>query len=67
MINVSSGMKSICEAILGSSENRRNAIKDVKDQAKAIRADSRRFLSEIRADLKEAKKSWNKIATSKPK
>jgi uncharacterized protein YoxC len=104
MDNVSNGMKSLCEDIITSHEDRKNTIKQIKGQVDAIRENAGRFLAdskkfhdemsrdlkkrlqegkeelienvntiredfrkkeeEIRADLAEASKIWNKMNES---
>lgn len=101
MDNVSNEMKSICKEIITGHEDRKSSIKQIKEQAEAIRDNTRKFLAdskkfheetskdlkerlqegredliknvnamredfrkkerEIRADLAEASKTWNKM------
>jgi flagellar capping protein FliD len=101
MDNVSGGMKSLCEDIATSHGDRKRNIKDLREQAEAIRDNARKFVGhcrkvhmemaegltkglkedrkeliknvsslredfrkkekEIRADLTEASKIWNKM------
>lgn len=48
MENVSDGMKSLCEGILKSHEDRSISIKQLKDQTGIIRSNARNFLNDSR-------------------
>lgn len=53
MDNVSGGMKSLCEDITAAHGDRKRSIKDLKEQAEAIRDNAREFVGHCRKVHKE--------------
>ena len=53
MDNVSGGMKSLCEDITTAHGDRKGSIKDLKEQAEAIRDNARKFVDHCRKVHKE--------------
>ncbi len=53
MDNISGGMKSLCEDIATSHGDRKRSIKDLKEQAEAIRDNARKFVDHCRKVHKE--------------
>lgn len=62
MGNIADDMKTLCEGIRLSYEDRRQAISDLRKETENIRGDARRFVKGIRSDLKEAHKAWMTMA-----
>jgi uncharacterized coiled-coil DUF342 family protein len=53
MDNISGGMKSLCEDIATAHGDRKRSIKDLKEQAEAIRDNARKFVDHCRKVHKE--------------
>ncbi len=53
MDNISGNMKSLCEDIATSHGDRKRSIKDLKEQAEAVRDDARKFVGHCRKVHKE--------------
>jgi len=53
MDNISGGMKSLCEDITTSHGDRKRSIKDLKEQAEAVRDNARKFVDHCRKVHKE--------------
>ena len=53
MDNISGDMKSLCEDITTSHGDRKRSIKDLKEQAEAVRDDARKFVGHCRKVHKE--------------
>ncbi len=60
MDNISGGMKSLCEDIAMANEDRKESIKDLKEQAGVIRENARIFLAENRKLHEEMSKDLRK-------
>lgn len=60
MDNVSGSMKSLCDDIITTSEERKNDLDCFKDQVESIRNDARKFLSDCRKFHKEMSKDLKK-------
>lgn len=60
MDNVSDGMKSLCEDIITGHEDRKSSIKQLKEQAEAIRDNSRKFLADSKRFHEEMSKDLRK-------
>ena len=53
MDNISGGMKSLCEDLVAAHGDRKRSIKDLKEQAEAIRDNARKFVGHCRKVHKE--------------
>jgi len=60
MDNVSGDMKSLCEDITGAHGDRKRSIKDLKEQAEAVRDNARKFVGHCRKVHKEMAKDLTK-------
>ena len=58
MGHIHEGMKSICDNIIMAYGERRNALEGLKENTESLRRNARKFIREIGADLKEARKTW---------
>ena len=61
MGNISAGMQTICENIVTAHKNRKETLQNLRQDTQSIRDVARKFVKEIRADLKRASKAWNEM------